>query len=104
MSNALEDMARALWDACPTVKPAWDQLGAVTKSVWLERAAAGETPRKTKPSTSGEQGVSEPGVGAVNVPSGVTDGAGVSEPMREPEAPCDGAAAPPTTELQGSLF
>lgn len=29
--------AKALYDACPTVKPDWEQLGAVTQSVWIER-------------------------------------------------------------------
>lgn len=33
-------MARALYDLCPTVKPEWDQLGAVAQSVWIERAEA----------------------------------------------------------------
>lgn len=26
--------AKALYDACPTVKPLWHQLGDVTKGVW----------------------------------------------------------------------
>lgn len=30
--------ARRLYDACPTVKPAWDQLGETTRSVWRDRA------------------------------------------------------------------
>lgn len=34
-----EDLARALYEACPTVKPTWEQLGEVTKSVWREEAA-----------------------------------------------------------------
>lgn len=34
----LDAAARALYDACPTPKPDWDQLGDVTKSVWRERA------------------------------------------------------------------
>lgn len=38
--NTLHDLARALYDTCPTVKPTWDQLGDVTKSVWIERAQA----------------------------------------------------------------
>jgi hypothetical protein len=36
--STLHDLARALYDGCPTVKPTWDQLGDVTKSVWIERA------------------------------------------------------------------
>lgn len=32
----IEKIAKALYEAVPTVKPAWDQLG--TRSVWLERA------------------------------------------------------------------
>ena len=34
----VEAVAQALYDACPTVKPAWEQCGDVTRSVWLERA------------------------------------------------------------------
>ena len=33
----LDTAARALYDACPSVKPSWDQLGDVTKLVWRER-------------------------------------------------------------------
>lgn len=44
--------AKALYDACPTVKPTWEQLGDVTKGVWLEqvrgKADAGE---KLRPCT-----------------------------------------------------
>lgn len=32
--------AKQLYDACPSVKPPWEQLGDVTRSVWLDRAAA----------------------------------------------------------------
>lgn len=32
--------ARRLYEACPTPKPNWEQLGATTRSVWLERVAA----------------------------------------------------------------
>lgn len=35
----LEARAKALWDAMPTVKPLWEQLGDVTRSVWREKAA-----------------------------------------------------------------
>lgn len=35
---SLEREARALYDACQTVKPTWDQLGDVTKSVWRDYA------------------------------------------------------------------
>jgi len=49
VSAEIEARARELWDCCPTVKPAWDQLGEVTKNVWREMALAGYTP--TKPST-----------------------------------------------------
>lgn len=34
-----DDAARALYDACPSIKPSWDQLGEATKDVWRERAA-----------------------------------------------------------------
>lgn len=32
----LEAAARKRYDACPTVKPTWDQLGDVTRSVWRD--------------------------------------------------------------------
>ncbi|UOF78595.1 hypothetical protein [Bacteriophage sp.] len=37
-SAKLEQAAHALYDACPSVKPAWGQLGDVTKSVWRDQA------------------------------------------------------------------
>lgn len=37
-SAKLEQAAHTLYDACPSVKPSWDQLGDVTKSVWRDRA------------------------------------------------------------------
>ena len=33
----LDAAGRRLYDACRSVKPSWDQLGEVTKSVWIER-------------------------------------------------------------------
>lgn len=36
----LEQLAKSLYDACPTPKPKWEQLGDVTRSVWLDRARA----------------------------------------------------------------
>ena len=38
--EALEAAAKALYDACPTSKPDWDQLmpGGATQSVWKQRA------------------------------------------------------------------
>lgn len=33
---SIDSEARALYDACQTPKPTWDQLGDVTKSVWCE--------------------------------------------------------------------
>jgi hypothetical protein len=38
----LEERAKALWDAGGNrpALPDWEQLGEVTKSVWLERAQA----------------------------------------------------------------
>lgn len=38
--QAAQELAEALYEACPTVKPRWDQLGGVTQSVWIERAQA----------------------------------------------------------------
>ncbi len=35
---SLEQIARTLYDACPTPKPNWSQLGTATRSVWLDRA------------------------------------------------------------------
>jgi hypothetical protein len=40
----LNERAHALYDACPSVKPAWDQLLDVTRSVWCEYVLAGLTP------------------------------------------------------------
>lgn len=34
----LEQAAHALYDECQSVKPAWDQLGDVTKGVWRDKA------------------------------------------------------------------
>lgn len=34
----IEALAKGLYDACPTVKPLWEQLGEVTKGVWRDRA------------------------------------------------------------------
>lgn len=36
----IESQARRMYDDCPTVKPSWDQLGEITKSVWREQAVA----------------------------------------------------------------
>jgi hypothetical protein len=37
-SAKLDQAAHALYDACPSVKPSWEQLGDVTKSVWRDKA------------------------------------------------------------------
>lgn len=37
-SAKLEQAAHTLYDACPSVKPAWGQLGEVTKGVWRDKA------------------------------------------------------------------
>ena len=29
--------ARAAYEACPTPKPSWEQLGETTRGVWIER-------------------------------------------------------------------
>ena len=39
-NNELDLRAQALYDACPTAKPAWSQLGEITRSVWRDRAVA----------------------------------------------------------------
>lgn len=36
----IDELAEQLYEACPTSKPSWEQLGEVTKSVWRERAEA----------------------------------------------------------------
>lgn len=40
--------AKALWDACQSVKPRWDQLGSVTMSVWVDKVKQGITPEDYK--------------------------------------------------------
>ena len=39
-AHELDLRAQALYDECPTVKPAWSQLGETTRSVWRDRAVA----------------------------------------------------------------
>ena len=36
-TEEIEVRAKALYDRCPSVKPTWEQLGDVTRSVWRER-------------------------------------------------------------------
>jgi hypothetical protein len=41
----LEALARELYDACPTAKPEWRQIGEITKDQWramAQRHAAGD--------------------------------------------------------------
>jgi hypothetical protein len=38
-ASQLDKQGQALYDACPSVKPTWQQLGDVTKSVWRDGAA-----------------------------------------------------------------
>jgi hypothetical protein len=41
----IDALARTLYDRCPTVKPAWEQIGEATRSTWRESAqryAAGD--------------------------------------------------------------
>lgn len=38
-ASQLDKQGQALYDACPSVKPTWHQLGDVTKSVWRDKAA-----------------------------------------------------------------
>lgn len=49
----IDEAARKLYDACPTPKPRWEQLGDVTKGVWRERAVQGFTP--TPPALTPQQ-------------------------------------------------
>lgn len=37
---SIEETAQAMYEALPTSKPSWFQLGDITRSVWLERAQA----------------------------------------------------------------
>jgi hypothetical protein len=37
--------AEFLYDECPTVKPTWEQLSEVTKSVWVDMVLAGKRAR-----------------------------------------------------------
>lgn len=58
-AEAIEQRARALYDACTTVKPAWDQLGDITRSVWRERvtdhaASAPAHPQQTAAAPAGQ--------------------------------------------------
>lgn len=41
--------AEALYNACPTVKPDWSQLGSITQNVWKEKVLAGVTPADYQP-------------------------------------------------------
>ena len=34
----IEELAKQMYDDCLSVKPNWDQLGAVTQSVWINKA------------------------------------------------------------------
>jgi len=38
-ASQLDKQGQALYDACPSVKPTWQQIGDVTKSVWRDKAA-----------------------------------------------------------------
>lgn len=78
----IERAARALYEACPTTKPKWDQLGAVTQSVWQGRVG------------QAAQGLSAP----------VVTGRQVEGLPEEGQLPDDESASPPTFEGQGSLF
>jgi hypothetical protein len=41
-TEEVDHEAQLLYEECPTPKPAWEQLGDTTKSVWRERVLAGE--------------------------------------------------------------
>lgn len=36
--------AEVIYNACRSVKSRWDQLGEVTRSVWVDKVKAGVTP------------------------------------------------------------
>ena len=38
----LDHEAQLLYEECLTPKPAWEQLGEATRSVWRDRVLAGE--------------------------------------------------------------
>lgn len=48
MTDEHAERAQALYEACPTPKPAWEQLGDVTRGVWIERAMAEEKKESTE--------------------------------------------------------
>lgn len=41
-SEELDTEAMLLYDECPTPKPAWEQLGEATRSVWRGYVLAGQ--------------------------------------------------------------
>ena len=52
--SPLDQRARELYDACPTSKPAWDQLSDVTQGVWREYVERGVTPEQYRTGTEGD--------------------------------------------------
>lgn len=46
MTISTDEQARALYEACPSAKPTWEQLGEVTRAVWREYVLAGVTPEQ----------------------------------------------------------
>jgi hypothetical protein len=38
MNDDVTKLAERMYNYCQTVKPAWDELGDVTRSVWVEKA------------------------------------------------------------------
>lgn len=54
----LERVAQSMYEACPTVKPTWEQLGETTRSVWRERAEIqGTLVPVVKEETTAQQGL-----------------------------------------------
>lgn len=49
----LDEAAHALYDACPSIKPRWEQLGDVTKSVWRDRVTQNPTAKVEPPKPIG---------------------------------------------------
>lgn len=61
---SLDARARALYDACQSVKPSWDQLGDITKSVWREYVINGTYEHRLQHLPTNQQHHHEPGAPA----------------------------------------
>lgn len=67
VGREIERRAHELYDACQTVKPRWEDLGDVTRSVWIDKAlaevAAGEGGGADVGSRAGDRVAGESGSG-----------------------------------------